>query len=258
MHEKFQSAGVILDAVELDTMRIPGQIDAERRVGDSLWGNQTSTMPEDRSEPLYTLALGTGGTVTKHSNPVDGLRLLREMQGVTYVLGFRPPNTGKTQNEITVKLKKQPFGTTVTYRKGYSTDPTINRNEGLFLADVMMNDIPQRGLTLDLDVDPMKQGAKVLVSVPGQEILAREVDGPKTEVDVFLYVFNERDLVAAWAYWRLNIDLEKGREFLASNPYEIQRLFALGPGRFSAKALLRFPNTEITGFQRADFEIARQ
>ena len=87
-------------------------------------------------------------------------------------------------------------------------------------------------------------------------MLAREVDGPKADVDVFLYVFNERNLVAAWSYWRLNIDLEKGREFLAANPYEIQRLFQLRPGKFSAKALLRFPNTEITGFQRADFELA--
>lgn len=255
MHAKFQAAGVILDAVELDTMRVPGMSEIEQRVDGSLWSNPTSRYPEDRSEPLYTLALGTGGTVTKHSNIIDGLRLLREIQAVTYVLGFRPPQTGREQNDIEVKVKKQPFGTTVTYRKGYVSGARVNRNEGLFLADVMLNDIPQRGLTLDLDVAPLKSGAKVSVSVPGQELLAREVDGPKTEVDVFLYVFNEHDLVAAWAYWRLNIDLEKGREFLSANAYEIQRLFSLGPGKFSAKALLRFPNTEITGFQRADFEV---
>lgn len=255
MHAKFQAAGVILDAVELDAMRVPGMIDIDQRVDRSLWSNPTSRYPEDRTEPLYTLALGTGGTVTKHSNVIDGLRLLREIQAVTYVLGFRPPQTGKVQNEITVKVKKQPFGTAITYRKGYTTGSRTNRNEGLFLADVMMNDIPQRGLTLDLDVDPLRSGAKVSVSVPGQELLAREADGPKTDIDVFLYVFNEHDLVAAWAYWRLNVDLEKGREFLASNRYEIQRLFSLGPGRFSAKALLRFPNTDITGFQRADFEV---
>lgn len=255
MHAKFQAAGVILDAVDIERMRIPGYIDVGTRAEGSLWASPTSSYPQDPSEPLYTLALGTGGTVTKNSNIIDGLRLLREIQGVTYVLGFRPPKTNKTINGIKVKVRRQGFGTTVTYRKGYSTKPQTNRAEGLFLADVLMNDIPQRGLTLNLDVDPLKSAAKVNVSVPGHEILAREVDGPKTDVDVFLYIFNHRDVVAAWAYWRLNLDLEKGREFLASNPYEIQRIFGLGPGRYSLKALLRFPNTDITGFQRADFEV---
>lgn len=256
MHQKFHASGVILDAVELDSMRIHGQIDAERRTDGSLWANPTSSMPLDRSEPLYTLSLGTGGTVAKHSDISDGLRLLREIQGVTYVLGFRPPKTDKKHNDIKVKVKKQPFGTTVTYRMGYTTGKQINRNEGLFLADVMLNDIPQRGLTLDVQVQPIQRGAKVLVRVPGPELLAREVDGPVTDVDVFLYVFDQRDVVAAWSYWRLNIDLEKGREFLAANPYEIQRLFALTPGQYTVKALLRFRNTDVTGFQRADFVLA--
>lgn len=255
MHERFHAAGVILDAVELDSMRVHGFVGAETRNEGSLLLSPTTQTLVDRSEPLYTLALATGGTVTKHGNINEGLRLLREIQGVTYVLGFKRPETGKAQNEITVKVKNQGFGTTVTYRRGFSNQAPAGTAEGLFLADVLMNDIPQRGLTLNLNVDPQKAAARVLVSVPGQELLAREVDGTQTDIDVFLYVFNERDLVAAWAYWRLNIDLEKGREFLASNSYEIQRLFALAPGRYSAKALLRFPNTDITGFQRADFEV---
>jgi hypothetical protein len=75
-------------------------------------------------------------------------------------------------------------------------------------------------------------------------------------MDVFVYVFDENNLVAGWGYSRLKIDLEKGREFLTSNPYRLEQRFQLPPGRYSAKALLRYVGSDITGFQRADFEIA--
>lgn len=255
MHDKFHAAGVILDAVEVDTL-VPGWIDASRRASSSLWASPASQYVPDPSEPLYTLALGTGGVVAKHSNVIDGLRFLREIQGVTYILGFRPPQTGRLENDITVKVKKQPVGTDVTYRRGYSTTGAAKRDEGLLLADVMVNDIPQRGLTVDLAVDPVTSGAKVVVRVPGKELLARESDGPRTPIDLFLYVFNEQNHVTAWSYLKLTVDLEKGREFLSANPYRIERAFTLPPGKFSAKALIRVPNSDITGFQRADFVVA--
>lgn len=253
MHAKFQAASVILDAVELEGMVIPGFGDVESREMSTTFRKQM-----ERSDALYALALGTGGTVTQHSDIVAGLRLLREIQGLTYILAFRPPRTARDHNDISVKVKNQPFGTTVTYRRGYSTSGARpKRNESLFLADVMANDVPQRGLTLDVRVAPVDAGTNVILSVPGRELLAREVDGPQAEVDVFLYVFNDRNVVVEWAYWRLMIDLEKGRTYLEDFPYEIERIFStLGGGRHTAKALIRFVNSDVIAFQRTDFEIA--
>ncbi len=255
MHERFQAAGVILDAVELNGLRVSSFRPAEETATD-IYSAPTAAPGTDLVDPLYTLALGTGGTVSTHGDIAEGLRLLRDLQSVTYVLSFRPPETKKSENSISVRVRGQSFGTTVTYRKGYSTTPRGDRGDGLFLADVLMNDIPQRGITVNLNVASGTAGAKVVASVPGAELLAQEITGQPLLVDVFLYVFDERDQVAAWSYWRLSLDLEKGRDFLAANPYELQKLYPLHVGRYSAKALLRFAGSDITGFQRSDFQIA--
>lgn len=256
MHERFKAAGVILDAVELDGLRVPDFREPESRVDTNMYAAPTLTPVSDLTDPLYTLALGTGGSVARHGDIAEGLRYLRDIQGVTYVLGFHPPATGKKENDIKVRVRDQPLGTTVTYRRGYSTEVRGDRGDGLFLADVLMNDIQQRGLTIDLNVARDAGGAKVVANVPGHELLAHGTQGQNLLVDVFLYVFDANDQVAAWGFWRLSLDLEKGRDFLAANPYTVQKWFTLPSGRYSAKALLRFAGSDVTGFQRADFQIA--
>jgi len=256
MHARFQAAGVILDAVELDGMYVPGFRDGGGRLMETPYHRELSP-DNDKSASLYTLALETGGSVTKHGDIHEGLRALRDMQSVTYMLAFRPKPTRKVHNAISVKVRNQRFGTTVTYRRGFTTKPSADRSDGLFLADVLMNDIPQRGVTLDLDVKSEKLNATVVASVPGAELLARGSDGKDVLVDMFLYVFDDRDFVVGWGYWRLKVDVEKGRDFLAANPYTVQQRFDLVRGRYAAKALMRFVGAgDVTGFQRADFEVA--
>jgi len=258
MYDRFRAAGVILDAVALDSLNVlPDLANTSARLNEREF-HRSMTPVNDPMATLYNLALETGGTVAKHPDIRAGLRAIRDLQSVTYILGFRPRDVEKEQNEITVRVKNQPFGTTVAYRRGFSLTVPRDRGDGLFLADVLMNDIPQRGLTLDLKVEPQGRVANVTASVPGPELLAHRPGYMETAVvDVFLYVFDEKDLVAGWGYSRLRIDLAKGRDFLSTNPYKLGQKFELTSGRYTAKALLRFVNSDVTAFQKADFEIAR-
>jgi hypothetical protein len=243
MHDRFRAAGVILDAIDLGGLRAPMDSPAK----------MVGTPYQDVAGSLYTLALDTGGTVIANRTDVNlALRALRQLQGITYVVGFTPPAGQKVNNSVRITVRDQRLFTSVQYRRTYSSAPRDAAGEGLFLADVISNDIPQGGMNVDVDVQPGKEGVLVSASVPGVEILSHATDG-KTLLDVFLYVFDEKSVVAGWSHARLLVDTEKGREFLSSNPYSIRKGFALEPGRYAAKALVRVVGRDVTGFQREDF-----
>lgn len=253
MYKRFHAAGVIFDAVAIDAIDVPNFQPASafaiRPKPRQLW-------PEnDKRASLYVLALETGGTVTKHGNIANALRELRAMQSVTYVLGFTPPSDQKSHNSVVVNVRGQPFATSVHYRRGYSPTQRRGRGDAIFLADVLLNDIAQRGLTLDLDVQQSKGEITVVASVPGRELLARGNDQENALLDVFFYVFDDQGVPTAWAYSQLRLDLTKGREFLESSPYTIRKTFSLASGKYTAKALVRVPDTDVAGFQKSDFEI---
>ena len=238
MHEHYKKAGVILDALDVEGPKAP-------------WpGARTIHGAIGISSSLYTLALATGGVVG------SSIGRLQNLHSVTYVLSFRPSGPQKKTNDIRVRVKNIPFGTIVRHRPSYSLEgpATSKEMDGLFLADVLMNDIPQNGMSVALDV---KQDGKVDVtaSVPGVELLARSTDKPVV-LDVFFYIFNDRKLISGWSQARIAIDLQKGREFLEANPYTIHKEFELAPGKYSAKALVRVVGTDIVGFQRASFDVA--
>jgi VWFA-related protein len=236
MHARYRSAGVILDVVDQVSARAPWPGAEGTRFGPN--------------PGLYALALDTGGMVT------TSLATLQKTHEVTYVLGFRPQGPQKNRNEIVVRVKNVPWGTFVRYQHGYALDfePRSSSGDGLLLADVLMNDIPQNGVTVDVAVKAERDAAQVAASVPGRELLALGSDKPIL-FDVFLYVFNDRNLVAGWTYARVSLDLEKGRDFLSSNAYTVRKGFSLRPGHYSAKALVRFVGANLTGFRRADFDV---
>jgi VWFA-related protein len=230
LHEKYRQSGVVLDAVDIGGLKAPWN-----------WNE----IPLDRERLLMDLALGTGGTVA------PSLASLRKTQRVTYVLAFRPPETSKTTgNKIAVRLRKGGLVTNLRYRSSYSLTGNDKSDNALFLADVIQNDIPQGGMTVDLNVE----GTTVTARVPGVEVLANGDDG-ETTLEVFLYVFDEHGVAVDWTTLRLRIDHEKGREFLSTHPYSIRKQFKLQPGHYSAKALLHVAGKDVTGFRRVEFAV---
>jgi len=154
MHEKFTAAGVFLDAVDIFGLAGP-------------WDGRDD-------DALYTLALDTGGTVINHRNDLAAaMQLLADRQRVVYVLGFHARDTGREKNSISVKVRNTPGGSLITYRPSYSTTlPKPSMTDGLRLADILQNDIPQTGVTVNAGVTTAGRGATVSVDVPSTELVA--------------------------------------------------------------------------------------
>lgn len=239
MHERFRAAGVMLDAIDLRGLEAPTRT--------------TRWKDPDPASILYTYALDTGGMVIANAGVEHALRVLRDMQSVAYVVGFTPPANQKASNSVRISVRNQRLFTSVQYRRTYSSTSAEADGDGLFLADVMSNDIPQGGMNVNVTASPEAGGVTVAASVPGVEVLTHAAAG-KTLLDVFIYVFDEQKVVAGWGHARLLVDTEMGQEFLSSNAYSVRQQFALPPGRYVAKALVRVVGgRDVTGFQRADF-----
>lgn len=227
LHARYRAAGVVLDAID------------------------TGDMPVDADDPffsafstLHMLSLDTGGSVTR------SLPALREMQRVTYILGFRASSAAK-ENRIDVALRNAPLFTELRYRRTWSGEERSGATtDGLFLADVLLNDIPQRGLSLEVAAQAANGEVVITSTVPGNELLAL---GKKAlQLDAFIYLFDERGQVAEWAHRRSKLDLAAGRAALENEPYRIVSRARLAPGRYTAKVLLRALGTDATAFARAE------
>lgn len=242
MHRHFQAAGVLLHGVDAEGLRAPGAGSAASR----------RNMPPILSAPkgLYSLALGTGGAVK------SSMRALQNIQRVTYVLGFQPQGPQKERNSIKVRVKNIPRGTIVRYRTGFGAEPANGAGSGdaLVLADALMNDIAQEGITVDLQVTATSASTELAAVLPGRELLGLS-SGKPVLLDVFFYLF-DGPRVADWHYARIALDLVKGREFLSENPFVVRKEFAgLRPGCYAAKTLVRVVGTDLTGFRRTEVEI---
>jgi VWFA-related protein len=231
LHERFRAAGVILNGVDIHPPKTPG--------GDAGGRGRAASTNLLASPFLYTLALDTGGAVA------TSLPNLLERSRVAYVLGFQTP-PGVTRGAIRVEVKNLPMLADVRYRRSFDLVAEKSGDKGLLLADTLLNDIPQNGVTLDLLV----KGTEVTASIPGVELLSYPWDAP-LQLEVFFYVFNEEGRPFSWHVLQVAVDLEKGREYLSGHPYRMRQDLALGPGRYVVKALVRIAGTDRVGFDRA-------
>ncbi len=238
LHERYRAAGVILDGVDIRQPWAPGATAAQSGAGI---GGRPDLFP---SRFLHNLALETGGAV------VSSLRHLEERNRITYVLGFRSSRARKGMSSVRVRVKDAPLFTDVRYRRSFTVGAAEEGDDALFLADTLLNDIPQRGMTVDLAVE----GKWVAARIPGAEMLAHPSDEP-LPLDVFFYVFDAKGDAVAWSHVQVRVDLAAGRPFLEKHPYTIRQEFRLDPGRYVAKALVRIAGTNMTGFRRTDFEV---
>lgn len=239
LHQTYNAAGVVLDAIDMTPLAAPWPCQG---CNDALTDPFFSAFSS-----LHSMSLDTGGTV------VRSLPQLRERQRVTYVLGFNSRSTAK-KNTIDVRVRNARLFTEVRYRRTFSIDGGADTaDDGLFLADVLLNDIPQRGMTLQLDSAASPSGAVINAVVPGKELLA--LGNETLQLDAFIYVFDEAGQVAEWAYRKSALDLVKGRDVLSSEPYSITSRVRLAPGKYVVKVLLRAVESDATGFARAELTV---
>lgn len=182
------------------------------------------------NEALNMLSVGTGGRFLHNTNDLGGaLTKLSNTHGHMYLLGFRPRGAREGHNRIEVKVKGQPRGTEVAHRRGFSGTPPPQTMDGLKLADIVMNDIPQTG-----------PAARIEASSAGLTLV---VPAHAEPADVMLYVFRESGEAVESRLLRLPPSNAERR---------IDVPMTLPPGRYIAKVLLR--GTAL-GYSKAFVEV---
>jgi hypothetical protein len=230
MHQTFVSAGVTLDAVDIKGLR--------------------HTFTDLENDGLYMLARDTGGRVIANRNDlVEAVDTLMKAQRVAYVLGFRQGERKK--GRVTVRVTGAPRGSEVSYREGfgYSAEPTAV--DSFQLADIILNDVPQAGVSLQSGVTPADGGAEVAVSFARAEVVPQLVD-VSPAVEVLIYIFDAHGGAVDFKSKRIALT---GAARVNTGYVTLRESFVLPPGKYTAKVLLRIAGTKSMGFVKRDFVV---
>jgi VWFA-related protein len=224
MQKRFAASGVFLDAVDIAGLR---------------------AYDAPSNDALHFLVADTGGRVMQNRNDLTlAMQRLTDSQQIVYMLGFRAPHTGRKENSISVHVSGAPRGSDVGYRESYSSIPDKpSSSDGLRLADIVINDIPQNGITLNAAVATGPRRATVNVAVPTSELRALAANDTTPGAEALIYVFAGQTSVA---FAQKTFDPGKS---------EVTESFELPPGRYAMKVLVRVEGQDTLAFARKDFTI---
>jgi VWFA-related protein len=236
MQKEFTDAGVFLDAIDIEGVRPIGM---------------------GSNESLHFLVSDTGGQVVEHRNDLKAaIQRLTDSQQVVYVLGFHAADTGRKQNTISVDVTGAPRRSYVFYRQSYTTiaDKPL-AYDGLRLADIVTNDIPENGITMTTTVTTAPKTAAVSVTLPGQELLAIAGNDGNVKGEALLYVFLGQTSVS-FARKGIDVDVTRARTGgLDGKNVEISQSFDLPLGTYALKVLVRLEGHDTLAFARKDFTV---
>jgi hypothetical protein len=196
------------------------------------------------NDTLFQFAAQTGGQFIHYTNDLPGaLENLSATVSAGYRLGFRPVNSKKGENSIDVKVKNVPSGTTVSFRKAFSTTPEArNPSDALVLADIVQNDIPQTGTP---PIFSFTTRPFIDIIIPARQ-LARERGGV-TEATLMFYIFDGKGDAVEYREKKLTIPAAP------SSDMAVRQKLIMPPGNYVAKALLRIDKS--IGFAKVAFAI---
>lgn len=226
MANAFRAAGAVVDTIDL---------------GDSFRGTGAS-------DALLLMARQTGGQfITRENNLKNALNRVSTASAVGYRLGFNmPKNAKKGDNTIDVKVRNVPHGTTLSFRRGFST--TISKpspDDGLLLADVILNDMPQNGVAPRIE---FAERPYVDIVVPVQPLLTAN-GGKAVNADVMFYVFDAKRAVVEFKDKKIVIPSD------AKKDVAIRDALHLPAGTYVAKALMRAGDS--LGFSKQEFAVPK-
>jgi VWFA-related protein len=247
MVESFRASGVLLHTVDLAVID-PISLN-QTAVPVYVNGSPASVQRFDAlsNDTLFAFAAQTGGQFIHSTNDIAGaLADLSTTNSVGYRLGFKPVDPRKGANTIDVKVKNVPRGTTISFRKGFSSTPEpANTGDALLLADIIQNDIPQSGTPPAFSFG---EWPFIDVLVPARQ-LAREL-GAVREAKIMLYVFDDMGTAVEYREKKISIPANPAADTA------IRQKLVLPAGKYVAKALLRV-GTSI-GFAKVAFAIPEE
>jgi VWFA-related protein len=236
MAQSFRASGALLHTVDL---ALKDSINTDRSADLGV-----SSIDPMTNDTLYMFAAQTGGQFIHGTNDITGaLADLSATSGSGYRLGFKPVNARKGANEIDVKVKGVPAGTSISFRKGFSwPDEPAKDVDSLRLADIIQNDIPQSGTP---PAFAFLERPYIDVVVPARQ-LAKQF-GTATDGDVLLYIFDGKGIA---------VDYREKKFSIPANPTSdiaVREKLSFPPGSYVAKSLLRVGKS--VGFAKVGFTI---
>jgi len=233
MVRAFRAAGAFLHGVDISGVRLG------RNATDSQEGMLRATRP-------------TGGDLLSNTNDfAKALAALSTSQESVYILGFQRHD--RNGGDIDVRVKGLARGTRVAFRPGFGEAPPTAKKEvdALLLADIILNDVPQSGVSLQSGVTTNDEGAEVAVSFARAEVIPQLLDA-RPAIDLMLYIFDEHGATAGFKAKVVTFDAASR---VPSGYVTIREPFPLPKGRYVAKVLLRISGTGSLGFARKEFTI---
>ena len=202
--------------------------------------------PVAASESLLRMSQPTGGETIRNTNDLAAaLTRLAASHDVVYLLGFRRGDAAA--GEIDVRVAGVPRDARISFRTGFAK-PVAHRDlDPLQLADIVINDIPQNGLSLKLETSPKQ--ISILFRPP--EVVAQLLP-ERPYVEAMLYVFDERGGTALFRSKRLPFDAKQAPKAGIAG---VRESMSLPPGRYTVKALLHVAGTQSVGFARGELVV---
>jgi VWFA-related protein len=249
MAHSFQGAGALLHTLDLgpvgnDVITLERSAASYGALNAAGITTYVRRYDDSRDETLLMFAAKTGGQFLHWTNDFAGaLADLSTTVSAGYRLGFKPVNPRKGANKIEVKVKKIPRQATVSFRRGFSSTPgSPDTSEGLLLADIIENDIPQTGTAPAFS---FLERPSIDIIVPMRQ-LAKE-HGALKEVTIMLYIFDDKGTAVDYREKKISIPLTPEADTI------VRQKLALPPGNYIAKSLLQVEKS--IGFARIAFTV---
>ncbi len=236
MAKAFKAAGVMLDGIYIKPVNFSGTT------------NRGVVVAFDDS--LHRMADSTGGEFVHHTNDLAlAVEDLVDAQEHVYILGFQRRTNG--DGTIDVRVNSLPRGARVSFRPGFGAPVKKGPVDPLQLADIMLNAVPQNGLTLKSGVTISDGAAEVAVAFNRAEVVP-QLPEKGGALDLFLYVFDRSGSVVQVLSRRIAFD---GDARVPTGWVTLHETFQLPAGTYAAKALTRIAGTNVLGFARNDFTL---
>ncbi|MBS1801423.1 MAG: VWA domain-containing protein [Acidobacteria bacterium] len=216
-------------------------------------------------EVLSTLSSDTGGKAFFDSN--DFGPVFQQIQHDTeayYIVGFRSTNTARdgSYRRLTVKLNRS--DAKLEYRPGYYAPADFqhqkNEDRELALTEQMRSDLPATDVAVYLQALYFRLADNrffipVSLIVPGSQIpFIKNGDRDKATIDIIGEVKNAQGIVVGNARDTVKLAIDQAQQVQRKN-IQYSTGFALAPGRYHLKFVVRENETGHMGSFEADLQV---
>jgi VWFA-related protein len=262
MLAEFKRADCVIQSVDIGGLR------ADDSIGDaSATGQGQRSRINSGQEGLLYMAKETGGELFANATSLrDQLPRVLERSALTYLLTFQTdelPSTGRFRR-LKVKLKDgAPSDARLSYRQGYfeprpfrDLDP-LERD--LLASDAIATAADADGLRLSVLAAPFRAAPQlayvpVIVEIDGASLLDQHRD-KDLPVEIYAYATNAKNEMRGFFTQQIALDVEKGRNQLASSGIKYYGHMQLGPGEYQIRVLARNGRTGHTGVKVVELSI---